>query len=105
MKVLPIIIIILLVISNLLVFISAQNSRIIGYQRGYETGHLDAIEGKYTRIGWELAGMVMDEAYLEASRTADMAHRQFLHDMIDQAIDQAHADGYGWATGRAKRCK
>ena len=93
----------LLVLSNIMVWMANHDHRISAYHKGYQDGHLDAIEGKYTRIGWEMASHVMDEAYREASRTADMAHRQFLHDMIEQAIEQAHADGYGWATGRAKK--
>ena len=90
------VIILLLIVANIIVWVANTDSTTAKYVQGYTQGQLDAVEGKYTRAAWEMAGMVMDEAYLEASRTADMAHRQYLHDMIESAIEQAKKDGYGW---------
>ena len=90
------VIIVLLIVANIIVWMANIDSTTAKYVQGYQAGQLDAVEGKYTRQAWEMAGMVMDEAYREASRTADMAHRQYLHDMIESAIEQAKKDGYGW---------
>ena len=89
-------IILLLIVANIIVWMANTDQSTAKYVQGYQAGQLDAVEGKYTRQAWEMAGMVMDEAYREASRTADMAHRQYLHDMIESAIEKAKKDGYGW---------
>ena len=89
-------IILLLIVANIIVWMANTDQSTAKYAQGYQAGQLDAVEGKYARQAWEMAGMVMDEAYREASRTADMAHRQYLHDMIESAIEKAKKDGYGW---------
>ena len=71
---------------NLLSWIHIQNAELIGFTRGYEKGHFDAIEGKYTRLGWEMAGMIIDEAYIEANRIAQREYTEFLENMIKESI-------------------
>ena len=86
--------VILLLISNLLVLISADNARSIGYQRGFTEGQQWRDQDKYrTWDEWKRAGEFWSNA------RSEYLTRQYWKDynqLIDEALSRAIAEGKGW---------